>query len=251
MRRSAASLTRLFILLALVSAAYGRDGGREAKSAIEAAQALGLYLDELAKAGKRPDYSKPPASELFRHVFDTAALQALPAPRSADLDWLLAWGGAADQVYKRVLFFGMQPGQAPDPGTLSRNIAQYQDQHAAAVNFMIRLQARLTATIILFLEQLPTDQRTAGRAAGLQQSRAGAAQLIAGALASIAQGMAPANARLVTAALRDTRQTWATYLQPADRGRIAALLVAMPKIDATAQQNLAAFADALASANAK
>jgi len=68
----------LLLLLALVSAARGQDGPHDAATAQNAAQAFGLYLDRVLKSGKQPDFTKPPASDLFRHIFDVAAFKALP-----------------------------------------------------------------------------------------------------------------------------------------------------------------------------
>ena len=44
------------------------------------------------KAGKRPDYSKPPASELLGRIFDTPVLVALPEPQAGDVSWLVRMG---------------------------------------------------------------------------------------------------------------------------------------------------------------
>ena len=41
---------------------------------------------------------------------------------------------------------------------------------------------------------------------------------------SIAHGMKPANARLLSAGIRDTRDVWASYIPPDDRAPIAELL---------------------------
>jgi hypothetical protein len=62
--------------------------------------------------------------------------------------------------------------------------------------------------------------------------------------------MKPGNARLIAATLRDTRDIWAGYIMPDDRARIAKLIAQTPATvkDREAQQNLAAFAGALAAA---
>jgi hypothetical protein len=62
------------------------------------------------------------------------------------------------------------------------------------------------------------------------------------------QGMKPGNARLIAAALPDTRDVWAGYIMPDDRARIAKLIADTPAKDREAQKNLAAFAGALAAA---
>ena len=119
------------------------------------------------------------------------------------------------------------------------------------MNFMIRFEARQAITLSRFLDQLPPEERTPGRAAGLQQARLGATQLIVGAIVSVSQGMKPVNAQLVSGALRDTRDTWALYIPPSDRGGIVGMLEKIPQTvdDREVQNNLAAVAGALTAAN--
>jgi hypothetical protein len=240
----------LLLLLALVSAARGQDGPHDAATAQNAAQAFGLYLDRVLKSGKQPDFTKPPASDLFRHIFDVAAFKALPPAKADDIPWLLQWGAAVDQSYKRIILFGLQPGQPFDELVLRRNMAEYEDQCAVAMDFLIRFSARQATALSLFLEQRPQEQRTPTRAAGLQQARSGAAQTIVGAITAVMQDMKPGNARLITASLRDTRNTWATYVMPDDRTKIVNIIGQMPATmkDGEVRKNLAALAGALAAA---
>jgi hypothetical protein len=238
----------LLILLGLVSPAFSQDGPRDAMTAQNAGQAFGIYLDGVLKAGQQPDFTKPPAADLLRHIFDVAALKALPPAKSDDVPWLLQWGTAVDQSYKRIVLFGLQPGQPIDQLVMRRNMSEYEDQCAMAMDFMIRFEARQATMLTLFLEQLPQEQRTPARAAGLQQARLGAAQTILGAITAIAQNMKPDNARLITASLRDTRDTWATYVMPDDRSKIVNILGQIPATvtDSEVRKNLAALAGALA-----
>jgi hypothetical protein len=240
----------LLLLLALVSTARGQDGPGDAATAQNAAQAFGIYLDGVLKAGGQPDFSKPPAADLFRHVFDVAALKALPPAKADDIRWLLQWGAAVDQSYKRIILYGLQPGQPIDQLVMRRNMSEYEDQCAVAMSFLIRFEARQATTLTLFLEQLPPEQRTPARATGLQQARGGAAQTITGAITAMSEGMKPDNARLIAAALRDTRDVWAGYIMPDDRSRIVKLIADTPATvkDREAQKNLTAFAGALAAA---
>ena len=67
------------------------------------------------------------------------------------------------------------------------------------------------------------------------------------AIPPIAAGMRPANARLITTALRDTRDDWAKLILPDDRSRII-ILVAKVQVmvkDDEVENNLAVFADRL------
>jgi hypothetical protein len=243
-------LRSLLFLLALVAPALSQDGPSDAATAQNAGQAFGIYLDGVLKSGGQPDFTKPPAADLFRHIFDVAALTALPPAKAGDISWLLQWGAAVDQSYKRIILYGVQPGQPIDQLVMRRNMSEYQDQCAMAMSFLVRFEARQATTLTLFLDQLPPEQRTPTRAAGLQQARSGSAQTITGAITAMTQGMKPANAKLIAAALRDTRDTWATYLMPDDRTKIANMLADTPTTvkDREAQKNLAAFAGALAAA---
>jgi hypothetical protein len=243
-------LGSLLLLAALASPAHSQDGPRDAATAQNAAQAFGIYLDGVLKSGGQPDFTKPPAADLFRHIFDVTALRALPPAKADDIPWLLQWGAAVDQSYKRIILYGLQPGQPIDQLVMRRNMSEYQDQCAMAMSFLIRFEARQATTLTMFLDQLPAEQRTPARAAGLQQARSGAAQSITGAITAMTEGMKPGNARLIAATLRDTRDIWAEYIMPDDRARIAKLIAQTPATvkDREAQQNLAAFAGALAAA---
>jgi hypothetical protein len=243
-------LRSLLLLLALVSPAFSQDGPHDAATAQNAAQAFGIYLDGVLKSGGEPDFTKPPAADLFRHIFDVAALSALAPAKADDIPWLLRWGAAVVESYKRIIFYGLQPGQPIDQLVMRRNMSEYEDQCAMAMSFLIRFEARQATTLTLFLDQLPAEQRTPARAAGLQQARSGSAQTISGAITAMTQGMKPANARLIAGALRDTRDIWAGYIIPDDRSRIAKLIADTPATvkDREAQKNLAAFAGALAAA---
>lgn len=242
------SLLLLIVLVVLVTPALGQDGARVAAGAKDAAQALQLYLDRVAKSGERPDYTKPPAADLFRRVLDLEQLAALPPPEAGDMPWVLDWFEAVKETYKRVMFFGAKPGPEPDLTAIGRNMQEYEDQYAVAMNFMLRLMAREAATSFLFMDQLTPEQRTPIREAGLQKSRAGGAQMIENAIPPVAAGMRPANARLITAAIRDTRDVWARFILPEDRPRIITLLAKVRDIvkDDEARNNLAAAADRLA-----
>ena len=240
----------LLLLLALVAPAFSQDGPRDAATAQNAGQAFGIYLDGVLKSGGEPNFIKPPAADLFRHIFDVAALNALPPAKADDVPWLLQWGAAVVQSYQRIIFYGLQPGQPIDQLVMRRNMSEYEDQCAVAMSFLIRFEARQATTLTLFLDQLPAEQHTPARAAGLQQARSGSAQTITGAITAMTQGMKPANARLIAGALRDTRDIWAGYLMPDDRTRITKLIADTPANakDREAQKNLTAFASALAAA---
>ena len=223
-------LRSLLLLVALLSPAFAQDGPQDAVSAKDAVQALQLYLDDVAKTGGRPDYTKPPASDLFQRVFDLARLTALPPPTSVDVNWLIQWFTAASQANRLIIYFDTKPGPNPDEIAVLRNLKEYENQYAAAMNFMIRLAAREATALSLFIDQLTPKQRTPVREAGLLKARSGAAELLASAIGLVAQGIGPDNARLMSAALKDTRDVWAAYLLPDDRKQILGYLAKATEI---------------------
>jgi hypothetical protein len=240
-------LRSLLLLVVLFTPACSQDGSRLAAGAKDAGQALQLYLEGVSKSGERPDYTKPPAADLFRQVFDLEQLTALPPPKAGDMPWVLDWFDAAKETYKRIFFFGAKLGPDPDLATIGHNIEEYEDQYAAAINFMLRLMAREATTSFLFMDQLTPEERTPIREAGLQGFRVNGAQWIEDAICPVPAGMSPANARLITAALRDTRDVWAKFILPNDRPRMIALLVTMEGTvkDDEVRKNLAAVVDRL------
>jgi hypothetical protein len=72
--------------------------------------------------------------------------------------------------------------------------------------------------------------------------------MIADAICPVEAGtMRPANARLITAAMRDTRDVWARFILPNDRSRLIALLArTQDKVkDDEVREALAVVADRL------
>jgi hypothetical protein len=240
-------LRTLLLLATLLSPAFAQDGPQAAASAKDAAQALQIHLDDVAKAGGRPDYTKPPASELFQRVFDLAHLTALPPSTAADVSWLIQWFTAASQANRLIAYFGTTPGPNPDEIAVLRNLKEYENQYAAAMNFMIRLAAREATALSLLVDQLTPEQRTPVRETGLLKARSGAAELLASAIGLVAQGIAPDNARLMGAALKDTRNVWATYLLLDDRQQIISYLAKAIGLvtDDEVKADLVAVSDAL------
>lgn len=240
----------LLLALALVAPALAQAAPPPAVQAQKAAHALQRYVDGMNAAGGWPDYTRPPASDLFHQVFDVDALKALPPPQANDLPWLLEWSQTASAASKAILTHGIGPGSKPDVAAAAENVERYEDQYCAAADFLIRVGAREMTALALFVQRLPPEQHTPVRAAGITKAKAGAAKMIEGLLISASNGVKPANTRLVTAALRDTRDVWAGFLAPEARPRILALVAqATQQIeDHDAKRNLASFAAALEAA---
>jgi hypothetical protein len=96
----------LLLVMACHAPTLAQDGPQLAAAAKKAAENMQAYLRDLEKSGGQPDYSKPPASEYLKRIFDADALAALPAPKADDLDWLFEWFDAADHGYKAMAAFG-------------------------------------------------------------------------------------------------------------------------------------------------
>jgi hypothetical protein len=240
----------LLVLLALASPALAQDGARDAR---EAAQAFRVYVEGVAKTGGRLDLTRPEVAALFGRVFDLDALNALPPAQASDLDWLIDWIGAANATIKLFTCYGSKPGPQPDLAALGRNMAEYEDQYAAAMNFMVRGMAREAVSSNMFWAGLAPEQRTRVREEGLTGLRRAAAEWILEAICSVSSVSAskPANVRLVATAIRDTREVWAIFFLPQDRARVIEGLAGYQKqvTDETARTDLAAFSAALQAVN--
>jgi hypothetical protein len=241
-------LNGLLIALAPTSPAFAQtprdDGASITAEAKDAAIQFKAYLDGVLKGGGRPDFSKPPASDLLGRVFNLKKLEALPPARGGDLPWLMEWGFAANGVNKSILFFGIAPPVTlqTDPAALQRNATDYEDQLAVAANFQLRISARGIQSAFAFIDQLPPAQRTPVRMEGFNKMLIAEAGLVRNNLGWIA-GMKSANARLISAAIRDTSEVWATAILPADRPTILAVLekVQAAAKDEETRRNLSAL----------
>jgi hypothetical protein len=243
------------IAFALASPALAQtphDGATITAEAKDAATRLQAYLDGVFKSGGRPDFSKPPASDLLGQVFNVKQLEALPPAQARDLPWLLDWFVAANEVNKSIAFFGIAPPVTlqTDPAALQRNLTDYEDQLSAAFNFLLRISARQFQAMFVFLDQLPPAQRTPVRMEGLNKMRIGEAEMVRGELEWIAAGMKPANARLVSAALRDIGAVVSTAILLADRPALLAMLdkARAAVRDEETRSNLSAFGSLMAKA---
>jgi hypothetical protein len=103
----------------------------------------------------------------------------------------------------------------------------------------------------MFMAGLPAKQRTRIREEGLTRARRGAAAYILGTVcAAIIRSTKPENARLVAAAINDTRDIWASYMLPQDRPDVIKYLTTIPGQvkDETARADLVSFTSALEAA---
>lgn len=238
----------LLVLLALASPALAQDGARDTAVAREAAQAFKVYIEGVTKANGRPDLTRPDVAALLGRTFDLGALNALPPVQANDLPWLLDWVDAANSIVKLFTRYGAIAGPQPDLVAMQRNLTEYEDQYATAMNFMIRSQAREAVALDMFMAELAPEQRTRVREEGRTRARHSAAEFIVATICSGVQGASkPDNARLIAAAIRDTREAWASYLLPQDRADVIKLLADISRrvADETARADVAEFTAAL------
>jgi hypothetical protein len=242
----------LLVLLALATPAMAQDGARDAAAAREAAMDFRVYVDGVTRKGERPDLTRPEVAAMLGRVFNLDALNALPPPQASDVQWLLDWIEAANTVNKLITRYGSKPGANPDLAAVQLNMIEYEDQYAAAMNFLIRGQAREAISLTMFMEGLKPEQRTRIREEGLTKARHGMAEFVLAAICSTVEngGGKPENARLVAAAIRDTQEIWASQFLPQDRARAIEYIVNTNKHmpDETARTDLVAFSATLAAA---
>jgi hypothetical protein len=176
----------------------------------------------------------------------------MPPAQASDLAWLIDWLEAANATSKLFTRHGSKPGPQPDLAAIERNMTEYEDQYAVATSFLIRGEAREAVSIDMFWANLAPEQRTRVREEGRAGARNSTAEFILSAICSaVVGGGKPGNARLVTAAIRDTREVWASYFLPQDRAHILEQLADLPRRvpDETARIDLAAFTAALQAMN--
>lgn len=79
-RAVAATAIGAWLAFANCPTVFAADGPQAAAAAKEAAANFDAYLRDVEKSKGKPDYSKAPASEYLKRIFDADALAALPAP---------------------------------------------------------------------------------------------------------------------------------------------------------------------------
>jgi hypothetical protein len=244
-------IVRIFlVLLALASPALAQDGARDAAAASEAAQAFLVYVEGVTKQGGRPDLTRSDVAAMLGRVFDLGALNALPPAQASDTDWLVEWHEAANATHELILYYGATPGPQPDREAVRRNMTEYEDQYAAAINFLIRFNAREAVSTEMLMAGLAPAERTRVVDEAFAATRRDSPAMVLGFISSV-QSSKPANARLVAAAIRDTREVWASHFLPRDRARVISVLPDFAKRmpDETARTDLAAFMAALQAVN--
>jgi hypothetical protein len=233
-------LSQLVLLIALACPSLAQDGPQAAMDAAKAAQQLRTYLGEIAQAGTRPDYDRPPASQFLKTIFDADTLAKLPISRS-DKPWLIEWGRAAGAALGAITDFG-QSG-LPTGEARERQLRQNIDTNAYGNGFAftLRIQGRLIAE---------TEQFANLRDPAIDVERERTAKMIYDGLVAV-RFSSPSNGRVIAAALLETDRAWIPFLSPYLRGEVLARLMktrAETRDRATSESLEAVSSDLLASA---
>jgi hypothetical protein len=209
----------VFALLLLALPAARADGPEASALAVKASRALATHVATVA----RPDYSRPPASEYVRQIFDLQALAALGEPKSSDLPWLMDWSEASVSTLKLIMFNGATSA-ADGNQVLSRNMALHEDALAKSWAFTMRFQLRIAGSLLEFLGALPPEQRTDVRMRGLAKFRSGMIETVTGVIITLGSGMKPANTQVVMEALLDTAPGWIGMTTPDERAALLKII---------------------------
>ena len=219
-RAVAAAAIGTWLVFATCPASFAADGAQAAAAAKEAAAKLKAFLGDLEKSKRQPNYSKPPASDYLKRIFDTDVLAALPAPKADDFDWLGDWVDSVARTYVAMITFGAKDLADQIVG---RNMIDYQDNTFPAAAFTLRLSARMVSTMALYSNSLPPDKRKQAHE-GIEQSSRGLVQIAMGMAGFIRIRLKLENVRLTAAALRDTVTVWAPLATPNERAELLARL---------------------------
>src|SRR5262249_22618429 len=155
-RAATAAVVGSWLVFAICPTVLAADGAKAAAAARYAEAQLHVYLCEKSKG--RPDYSKPPASEYLKRIFDTDALATLPAPKADDFGWLLKWVDSAARTLAAMSMF-----IAKDQ--------DHQDITIPSVAFILRINARAVSTAPIYINSLPCDERKQARENAEQANR--------------------------------------------------------------------------------
>ena len=216
MRQIVALLVLAF--LGFPSQAPAQDGPRLSLAAVQASKDFKAYLDKTGAEKGQLDLSSPPGSTLFATIFDTKAVEALPAPTGPDLAWLSEWLGVAASSYVGIINFSADPQGEPLQKAVQENVARYEGNLSAAMDFLLRLMPRMAIAADAFMQALPEKDRILpARQQGMAQVRNGYMQTVAGAITFISGGPKVDNSRLLAKALRDTVDIWSKRANAEER----------------------------------
>jgi hypothetical protein len=221
-RTVAAAAIGSWLALATCPVVLGADGAQAAAAAKESAKALSDYAAGLARSGRRPDYSKPPIAEHFRHIFDFETLAALPPPQRRDIEWVADWVETAVSSYKTLAMLGVEEGSdlRRVRQVVARNWAEFENENIAAHAFVLRLRARTASTAAIIVNSQPVAQRAELRKTALEPIGQPLVRTAFAAIDMMSARLKPQNARLMMAAIHDTVTDWAPYTSAKERNRI-------------------------------
>jgi hypothetical protein len=249
MRKIVAAVAVLAFIIFTPQAARAQEGQRLALAAVQASKEFKAQVDKAAGAKTSVDLTAPPFAQLFATIFDVKALRTLPPPKGPDLPWLSEWLGVAASSYIALINFGTDPKSESYQQAVQANVDRHESELSAAMDFMLRLMPRLASSATSFMQALsPAEREQPARKQGFAQVRGGYMQTVSGAITFISGPPKPANARLVSLALRDTVQEWSRLATPEERTDLLNLL-AQARLgvkDAAAEDHLVAVSTAVA-----
>jgi len=216
----AAAAIGTWLAFAICPAVFAADGAQAAAAAKEAAAKLQAYLRDLEKSKGQPDYSKPPASEYLKRIFDADALAALAPPKAEDLAWLFDWTEAVGHTFPAMVMFGAE--DQSDAGwrvALARNMRRNHDSFINAMASGLRLCARTANAEALFINSMPPDKRTNAIQTAQKEINLELMNWVMTTTMFVSD-VKPENSRLLAVALRDTVPVWAPIVAPQDRTTI-------------------------------
>jgi hypothetical protein len=194
---------------------FAQEGSKAATAAKEAAVNMQAYLHDLEKSGGQPDYSKPPASEYFKRIFDTDTLAALPALKAEDLGWMKIWMDNASQIHKAMVLFGAKNQDiVEEMKATARNLSQNDKFILSAEAFTLRLEARGTSLVLITFNEMPPNQHTDADWTVLKKITLNFMVRVINNLSMMTDHQKPENLHVLVAALRDTVTVWAPLLTP-------------------------------------
>jgi hypothetical protein len=176
-------------------------------------------------------------------------LRALSPPSGPDLPWLSEWLSAAANSYVSLVNFGTDPKNDNYHQVVQTNVERHEDELSLAMDFLLRLMPRVASSATAFMQGLSEkDRNLPARQQGVAQIRSGYMQTVSGAMTFIGGGPRPANARLVSLALRETVDEWSRLATQEERTEMLSLLAQarLGAKDAAAEDHLIAVSSAVA-----
>lgn len=247
--RSSWPMTLAVVLaLSAVSAAGAQPQPSQSQAPIDdsAAQAAYARLETLARAsrarGEMPRIADPEVRQVLAAIWDARPLDPARRAGAADLPVLMRFCEAGGNVWRSYFQFNPRGIGTPD---LEANMKKYDDEIMPGLTFSVRCSGAMMEAAGAFMATLSAEQMNQTRRDGWNRLRAGAMQVIQGAVTTLGDpSVSPVHARELARALNETGPRFAAGLEPAERQATATMVRgALPSVGPLAVRNpLEAFA---------